>query len=75
MRVIYLLILLLILAAIGIFAVQNQEVVTIHYLQESVSCPLALLIAIVYLLGMMSGWTVVALVQRSLRRVTDRPSL
>jgi uncharacterized integral membrane protein len=75
MRVIYFLFLLLILAAIGIFAVQNQEVVTIHYLQESVSCPLALLIAIVYLLGMMSGSTLVALVQRSLRRVTDRPSV
>ena len=75
MRVVYFLFLLLILAAIGIFAVQNQEPVTIHYLQESVSCPLALLIAIVYLLGMMSGSTLVALVQRSLRRVTDRPSL
>ena len=74
MRVIYLLFLLLILAAIGIFAVQNQALVTIHYLQESVSCPLALLVGIVYLLGMMSGWTLVALVQRSLRRVTDRPS-
>ena len=75
MRVLCLLILLLILAAIGIFAVQNQESITLHYLHESVSCPLALLIGIVYLLGMMSGWTVVALVQRSLRRVTERPSL
>ena len=75
MRVLCLLILLLILAALGIFAVQNQELVAIHYLQESVSCPLALLIGIVYLLGMLSGWTVIGLVQRSLRRVTDRPSL
>ncbi len=75
MRVIYLLFLLCILAAIGIFAVQNLEPVTIYYLQESVSCPLALLVGIVYLLGMLSGWTVVALVQRSIRRVTDRPSL
>ena len=74
MRVVYFLFLLLILAALGIFAVQNQELVTIHYLQESVSCPLALLIAIVYVLGMVSGSTLVALVQRSLRRVTDRPS-
>jgi uncharacterized integral membrane protein len=74
MRMICLLILLLILAAIGIFAVQNQEPITLHYLQQSVSCPLALLMGIVYLLGMVSGGTVFALVRRSLRRVTERPS-
>jgi putative membrane protein len=75
MRTICLLILLSVLAAIGIFVVQNQELITLHYLHGSVSCPPALLIAIVYLLGMLSGWTVIALVQRSLRRITDRPAL
>jgi lipopolysaccharide assembly protein A len=74
MRMICLLILLIILAAIGIFAVQNQEPITLHYLQQSVSCPLALLMGIVYLLGMVSGGTVFALVRHSLRRVTERPS-
>ena len=74
MRLICGLILLFVLAAIGIFLAQNQELITLHYFQGSVSCPPALLIAIVYLLGMFSGWTVVALVQRSLRRVTDRPT-
>jgi lipopolysaccharide assembly protein A len=68
MRTFCLFILVSIVAAIGVFAVQNQETITLHFLAASVSCPLSLLIAIVYLLGMLSGWTVVAPVQRSLRR-------
>ena len=71
LRLIYFLILLFFLAAIGVFALQNQEAITLQYLGRSVSCPLSLLIAIVYVLGMVSGWTVVGLIQRSLRRVTE----
>ena len=74
MRVIHFLILLLLLGAIGIFALQNREVIALQYLDRSVSCQLSLLIAIVYLLGMVSGWTVVSLVRRSLRRVSERPA-
>ena len=68
MRTFCLFMLVSIVAAVGIFAVQNQETITLHFLNASVSCTLSLLIAIAYLLGMLSGWTVVALVQRSLRR-------
>ena len=71
MRLIYFLILLFFLAAIGVFALQNQEAITLQYLGRSVSCPPALLIAIVYVLGMISCWTVVGLIQRSFRRVTE----
>jgi putative membrane protein len=67
MRTFCLFMLVLMVAAIGIFAVQNQESITLHFLNGTVSCPLSLLIAIVYLLGMLSGWTVVALLRRSLR--------
>jgi lipopolysaccharide assembly protein A len=70
MRVFCLLFLLLLLGAIGVFALQNRERIDLHYLGWDVSCPPALLIAIVYLVGMLSGWTVVSLVQRSLRRVS-----
>lgn len=68
LRMICVLILLFVLGAFGVFVLQNQELITLHYLNGSVSCPPSLLVAIVYLLGMLSGWTVVALVQRSLRR-------
>lgn len=74
MRVVYGLILLLLLGAIGIFAVQNREILTLHYLDRSVMCTVSLLVVIVYLLGMVSGWTVLGLVRRSLRRVTEHPS-
>lgn len=71
MRVIYLLILLVLLGAIGVFALQNRETIVLQYLDRNVSCPLALLIVIVYLLGMVSGWTVIAFVRHSLRRVSE----
>ena len=55
MRVIYLILLLIVLAAVVLFAVQNNEVVTLRYLDRGVTTTLPLLIAVVYLLGMLSG--------------------
>jgi putative membrane protein len=72
MRVVYLLILLLALAAVVVFALQNDETVTLRYLDRSVTCALPLLVAIVYLVGMVSGWTVLGLLRRSFRRATER---
>jgi lipopolysaccharide assembly protein A len=72
MRVVCLLILLIVLVAVVVFAVQNNEEITLRYLDRSVSTTLPLLIAAVYLLGMLSGWTVVGFLRRSLRRVTER---
>jgi lipopolysaccharide assembly protein A len=74
MRKLYLLILLLIAGATTIFALQNQELITLRYLDRRVSCALSLLVAIVYFLGMLTGWTVVGIVRRSLRRVSVRPA-
>jgi putative membrane protein len=72
MRVIYCLILLVIITAVAVFAVQNNEDVTLHYLDRHVSSSLPVLIGVVYLLGMVSGWTVVGFLKRSLQRVTER---
>jgi uncharacterized membrane protein YciS (DUF1049 family) len=72
MRVFYCLILLVIITAVAIFAVQNNEDVTLHYLDRHVSFSLAILIGVVYLLGMVSGWTVVGFLKRTLQRVTER---
>ncbi len=72
MRVFYFLVLMLLFAAIGIFALQNRETITIQYLDRSVASPLALLIVIVYVVGMVSGGTVVGFVRRSLRRVSEK---
>ena len=67
MRVFYFLILLVLLGATAIFALQNQGLVTLRYLNRSVDCPLSLLIAIDYFVGMLTGWTVVGLIRRSPR--------
>jgi len=71
MRVIYAVVLLVFVAAIVVFAVQNIEPITIKFLGKSWEIALALLIAAAYLLGMLSGWTVVGIVKKSLKRVTE----
>ncbi len=73
MRFIYATLLLLILVALGIFAVQNPESITLRFLNWSVTSPFALLAIIVYLLGMVSGWTVLGVIRRSLSRATAKP--
>jgi len=71
MRIVYIVILLIVLAAVVLFAVQNNETVTLQYLNGSVTSSLPVLIGIVYLLGMFSGWTVMGLLKRTVQRVTE----
>ena len=73
MRYFQAVILLVFLAAIGIFAVQNRDVITVSFLTWNLSEPVALLTVVVYLIGMLSGWAVVAFVRESLRRITEHP--
>lgn len=62
------------LGAVGVFAFQNQQIVTLDYLDRSLSCPLALLVGIAYGLGMLSGWTILGLFRQSVQRVSEPPS-
>jgi uncharacterized integral membrane protein len=73
MRAVYLIILLLLLAALCIFAFQNRGDVTIHYLDRSLTCTMAVLVVAVYLVGMVTGWTVIGFMRRSIRRISERP--
>jgi uncharacterized integral membrane protein len=74
MRVIQAILLLLFLGAVGLFAIQNTRSVTLDFWTWEVNGPAAAVIVAVYLLGMLSGWTVVAFVRRSLQRVGERRS-
>ena len=65
MRWIYLVIIMLFVAATVIFAFQNLAVVTLSFLGLRASAPLALLIAGFYLLGAVTGGSVFALLRRS----------
>lgn len=72
MRVIYFLLLLIFIAAVAVFAVQNKEDITIKYLDRSAELPLPVVVGGAYALGMFTGWTVVGLLKRSFQRVTER---
>jgi uncharacterized integral membrane protein len=61
------------LGAVGVFALQNTDPVAVNFLTWSLSAPVATLIVSVYLLGMISGWTVVSFVRRSVRRIGEPP--
>jgi putative membrane protein len=73
MRVIQAILFLIFLGAIGLFAVQNREVITISFWDRKIDSSIALMAIVAYVLGMLSGWTVVAFVRRSLRKVREHP--
>jgi uncharacterized integral membrane protein len=65
MRVFCFLILALVIAARTVFAVQNDENVSVRYFNQ---LPMYLGLGIVYILGTISGWSVVSMLKRSWRR-------
>jgi len=65
MRWIYLAIIILFAAAAIVFAVQNLEIVTMTFLGINARVPLALLVAVAYLLGAATGGILFALLRRS----------
>jgi lipopolysaccharide assembly protein A len=73
MRVIQAILFLVFLGAIGVFAVQNREVITVTFWDRKIDGSIALMAIAAYVLGMLSGWTVVAFVRRSLRKVREHP--
>ena len=73
MRWIYIAVIILLAAATIIFALQNFEIVTISFLGFNARVPLALLVAIVYLLGAATGGSLFALLRRSYKG--SRPSI
>jgi putative membrane protein len=73
MRFIQAAIFLALLATIGVFAIQNRDVITVNFLAWSLSQPVAIVTIAVYILGMLSGWTVMSFAQRTFRGATARP--
>ncbi|MEA2969694.1 MAG: lipopolysaccharide assembly protein [Alphaproteobacteria bacterium] len=65
MRWIYLAVIILFAAATIIFALQNFEIVTMSFLSFNARAPLALLVAVVYLVGAATGGSLFALLRRS----------
>jgi uncharacterized integral membrane protein len=67
MRWIHIAVIALFVAVIIIFVVQNVTPVTMSFLGFSVRAPMAVLAAIVYLLGAATGGSLFALLRKSVR--------
>jgi uncharacterized integral membrane protein len=67
MRVIYILLLVLFAGFIVLFALQNMQTITVSFFSWSVTLPIAVIAVGVYVLGMVSGGSVLAFLRRSLR--------
>ncbi|HEU5115878.1 MAG TPA: LapA family protein [Isosphaeraceae bacterium] len=62
--------LIVFLLAVMIFAAQNTESTLIRFVSWEVRMPLAILVILIYLLGMISGWSVIGFVRRSIRNAS-----
>jgi lipopolysaccharide assembly protein A len=74
MRWVHLAVIVLFVAVILIFAVQNFQIITVSFLGSSARMPLALLAGIVYLLGMVTGGSLLSLLRWSLEGSRRRAS-
>jgi hypothetical protein len=73
MRLIYLLFLLVVGGAAALLAYENQQEVTLTFFNQSITTSVPILVGLTYLVGMLSGWTVVGMLRRSLNRVIRDP--
>ena len=68
MRWVHLSVIILFAAITIIFAVQNFQVVTVSFLRFSVQTPLALLVVVIYLVGTLTGGSLLALLRQAIER-------
>jgi putative membrane protein len=67
MRWIHLTIIALFVVVTLIFAIENFEIVVMSFLGFSARVPLALLVVIIYVVGMVTGSSLLALLRRSVQ--------
>jgi lipopolysaccharide assembly protein A len=65
MRWFYVALIVLLAAITLIFVIQNFQIVTVSFLRISAETPLAFLIVLIYLLGALTGGSLLALLRRS----------
>jgi putative membrane protein len=65
MRWVHLTVIILLSAATLLFVIQNRDVVTISFLQFGMRAPLAVLIAVAYVVGAVTGGSLFALLRQS----------
>jgi uncharacterized integral membrane protein len=73
MRWVYLIVVVVFVAAMILFGIQNRQMVTISFLGFGLRAPLAILTAIAYVLGGVTGGSLYALLRKSVRESRLRP--
>lgn len=73
MRYIHIAIIVLALAIVAIFKLQNLETVTVSFLTASLTLFASVLILLVYLLGMLTGSSVLALIRMLIQGAKKPP--
>jgi lipopolysaccharide assembly protein A len=71
MRLLCFLFLVAFVGAVVAFAMQNQQEITLTFFKWNMTLSVAIVAGGAFLLGMLSGWSVVGMLRRSLRRVTE----
>jgi len=71
MRMLCLVFLIVFAAAVALFAVQNRQDVTLNFFDWGLTASVAAVIGAAYLLGMLSGWSIVGIVRRSFNRTAE----
>jgi len=74
MRALFLIIIVLFLATIAVFAFQNLQSVTVAFLGLQLTAPLAFLVALIYLLGMATGGSLLSFLRYSIHKATSTPA-
>ncbi len=72
MRWFYLAVVIVFAAVIIVFAAQNRDMTTVSFLRMSIQMPSAFLIVIAYLLGALTGGSLLALLRKSVRGAQRR---
>jgi uncharacterized integral membrane protein len=74
MRYLYIALIVLLTATVLVFMVQNLELVTVSFFAVRITLPLALLVVLVYVLGMVTGGAVLSLVRGWIAHARARTS-
>jgi uncharacterized integral membrane protein len=72
MRYVYLVVILLVTAAVLVFTFQNLASVTVVFMTTRITLPLTLLVLVVYVLGMLTGGALWSLLRTSYRGAFPR---
>jgi lipopolysaccharide assembly protein A len=72
-RYIYLTLMVVFAVVLLIFALSNMASATVSFLGWQLTGPLALMILAVYVLGMISGGSVLSFLRHSLHKATEKP--